>query len=263
MKKFFIYYKNFRFYGIQWTVSLLILKFLYTFHLPLKRSVLRIIHEKSLPHPLIIRKGTSDLLNYLQVYKSKELLPCLSLKGVQKIVDIGAYIGCTTTYFLSQFPNSEVVCVEPDPDNFELLSKNLSPYGNRAQLIQAAVWNNDSALHLKPHSQIRCKWGTRVVAVDSAKDLKNVQGRSMTTLMQHVGWRAIDLLKIDIEGSELELFHGDIEPWVHGIRNMLVEFHRTDESAQIIEKLKNYFPKHFHHGEHHYFLGNACGGRFS
>ena len=56
------------------------------------------------------------------------------------IVDAGANIGATALYFTLTFPNSSVVAVEPDHENFNLLSKNTQ--GLRVKAHHAAVSAN-------------------------------------------------------------------------------------------------------------------------
>src|SRR5438093_872186 len=53
------------------------------------------------------------------------------------IVDAGANIGATALYFMLTFPNSSVVAVEPDHENYNLLSKNTQ--GLRVKAHHAAV----------------------------------------------------------------------------------------------------------------------------
>src|SRR6476620_11843470 len=47
---------------------------------------------------------------------------------VNNIIDLGANIGLASLYFLNKCPHARVVAVEPDPSNFELLSRNLQPF---------------------------------------------------------------------------------------------------------------------------------------
>jgi len=69
------------------------------------------------------RRGTSDLSAFNQIFVQREYACLDDLVGVDLIVDCGAYVGYSSAYFLTQFPNSNIVAIEPDPENFSLLKK--------------------------------------------------------------------------------------------------------------------------------------------
>ena len=56
------------------------------------------------------------------------------------IVDAGAHIGAATVFFLNRYPNAKVVAFEPCSDNFWYLQRNLRKYGNRVEIVKAALW---------------------------------------------------------------------------------------------------------------------------
>ena len=47
----------------------------------------------------------------------------------------------------------------------------------------------------------------------------------MATLLNEAGWTQCDLLKLDIEGGELELFDHAEQGWMDRIRTIAVELH--------------------------------------
>src|SRR5690606_31541144 len=46
------------------------------------------------------------------------------------IIDLGANSGISALYFRSLFPNSEIICFEPDPQSFSQLTENAVLLGN-------------------------------------------------------------------------------------------------------------------------------------
>jgi hypothetical protein len=40
-----------------------------------------------------------------------------------------------------------------------------------------------------------------------------------------MGWQQVDLLKVDIEGSEIELFGENCEDWINKVTLMFIEVH--------------------------------------
>jgi hypothetical protein len=69
-------------------------------------------------------------------------------------------------------------------------------------------------------------------------------GISMSTLMRRYGIGEIDLLKIDIEGAETELFSGDVS-WLTRTGAIAIEFHQTSagytrQLSRFDELIKQY-----------------------
>ena len=62
-------------------------------------------------------------------------------------------------------------------------------------------------------------------------EIAGVEGYDVATLIGLVGATQIDLLKIDIEGSERELFERNTDKWLPNIRNLCVELHDDDSRA--------------------------------
>jgi FkbM family methyltransferase len=53
------------------------------------------------------------------------------------VIDAGANIGASALYFAYNLPDALIVAIEPDPDNFKLLSKNVE--GLNVEPMQAAL----------------------------------------------------------------------------------------------------------------------------
>lgn len=113
-----------------------------------------------------------------------------------KILDLGANIGAFAAWAGLRWPGASIECYEPHPGNFEYLQENCP----NALLIQAAVYDhngqmalyegqvNSSSCSLNPHLQ--ASTGSTTVAVTDAYALP-----------------ACDILKIDVEGSELTVLN--------------------------------------------------------
>lgn len=44
-------------------------------------------------------------------------------------------------------------------------------------------------------------------------------------LLQHFGIDRIDILKVDVEGAEREIFSGDCDKWIDSVGMFIIEFH--------------------------------------
>jgi hypothetical protein len=53
----------------------------------------------------------------------------------------------------------------------------------------------------------------------------SISAISIATIMQEQEWEHIDLLKIDIEGSEKEVFESNYENWLPSTKSIVIELH--------------------------------------
>lgn len=151
------------------------------------------------------------------------------------IVDGGANIGIASLYFLNRYPTTSIVAVEPSPANFEILRKNLAPYGKRVTLIQGAIWKGSGRLILESGGE---EWRTSVRAED--RDQKgSVEAFTLPTLIAY-GNGTVDLLKLDIEGSESEVFGPEAQQWLPGVRNIAIEVHSKQCADRFFSALAGY-----------------------
>ena len=98
-------------------------------------------------------------------------------------------------------------------------SRNLLPYGDRARVHQAAVWAADTNLVLD-HVYAGHEWAVKVRLAQPG-EAASAQGLSIPSLTPG----EIDILKIDVEGSEVELFGDTAETWLPRVRNIAIELH--------------------------------------
>jgi FkbM family methyltransferase len=183
---------------------------------------------KGYPYPFFFRHGASDVRVIRQIFLKEEYRELRGEKNVGRIIDCGANIGCSAFYFLSKYPDAELIAVEPDEGNFRLLQKNLEPFGERARALQAAVWSRDQRLRIdRGHFGDGREWSyqVRVCRNDEQAD---VMALSLETVLNQFNWERVDLLKIDIEGAELELFTSGYMPWLSRTRNLAIELHDPD-----------------------------------
>ena len=174
------------------------------------------IIRKDLPFPCTIRLGTEDLSMYHQVIRNREYA-CSTTQPIQTIVDLGANVGFSVIHFAEHFPDAKIIAVEPDADNFALLKSN-TQYYNNITCVQAAIWHTTETLHLTDLGSC----GHRV-DLDNASGVP-VPGITMESLIDTYQINKIDLLKIDIEGAEKELFEHS-QGWLDRVDSIVIELH--------------------------------------
>jgi len=174
--------------------------------------------------PLYFRPGGSDPHVIKQVFLRREYEPVGQLPRVTCIVDCGANIGCTTFYLLHRYPEAKAIVIEPDAGNMAVCRRNLRPFLKRVTFLQTGVWPRRCPLIIE-RGQYRdgAEWSFQVREAFGTEqgDLRAV---TIPEAMLAAGFSQIDLLKVDIEGAESELFGSSTE-WINKIRNIAIETH--------------------------------------
>jgi FkbM family methyltransferase len=161
---------------------------------------------------IVLRKQSSDIEAFNQVFVNNEygiLLDFFKINNISPvtIVDVGSNIGLTSLKFLTNFPLARIFCLEPDPNNFIQLEKNLFDFKERVCFIQKALWPNDEELEFDFSFRDGKDWSRRVISRSwEAKPCFTTRGIPMLNLINKYNLNKIDLLKIDIEGAEERIF---------------------------------------------------------
>jgi FkbM family methyltransferase len=190
---------------------------------PTTRDQIRTVSIDGIPHPIKLRAATSD---------ARAMADCLL--GMQydidpgfepkTLLDLGGNIGCSAIYFANRWPDARIVVVEPFPSTFELLKENTRFYPN-IQPVHAAAHPRREGVNL--HVPNTGFWGVRITAGAryGGTQLQRAPGMPVEDLMSDYGMEHIDILKMDIEGSEADLFANNPHPWLSRTRLMMIELH--------------------------------------
>ncbi|PDW00164.1 hypothetical protein A9Q02_21980 [Candidatus Chloroploca asiatica] len=172
--------------------------------------------------PIYLRLGTSDIGFYDEIFV-RRVYDLQSVRPLQVIVDAGANIGLAARYFAEHHPHVRILAIEPAAANFGQLYKNVSAC-SQITPIQAALWHIDSELDLTNpvgrHGAFRV-WNT---ASHSVPVQERVPTMTIPNLLANYNLERIDLLKIDIEGAEVELF-ANAGSWIDRVGIIAVELH--------------------------------------
>jgi len=137
------------------------------------------------------------------------------------IVDGGANVGYASVYFANKYPDAHIIAIEPDPENCALFRKNCAAYPN-IELIQGALWT--SSTHLIIENPADDSWALRVLEAP-ASTYRSFKGFTVADILRRSGKQRIDLLKLDVEGSEEQLFTSNYGSWIERVENLMVEVH--------------------------------------
>jgi len=164
---------------------------------------------------------------------------CSHTSNVRTIVDLGANIGLASLYLLNKHPGASLFAVEPDAQNYGLLMRNLnaSPSRARCQSVEAAVWSQETHLKIiRPESAGHVNQISVKPIGSGIGDYMPVQGMTIQQIIEKAGFDFIDVLKVDIEGAEVELFKGNTD-WLNRVRWLAIEFHQGSRKESNFDVL--------------------------
>lgn len=227
LKKVFICFQLFGFHGM----ILLLKKYL-------KFGPIITFSSSRFLHPIFIRNNTSDFPIFYQVFLNREYSIQYNFEP-KVILDCGANVGFASVYFKNAYPKAKIIAIEPDTDNYQMLIQNTKEYDG-IECLKGAVWNKDTHLIIKDPGI--GSWGYMVE--ESANPTKDsIQVYTIDQLMKQFKLDQIDLLKIDIEGSELQLFESNYDSWLSKTKVIIIELHdkmRAGSSKSFFKALSNY-----------------------
>ncbi|MCM2373863.1 FkbM family methyltransferase [Aporhodopirellula aestuarii] len=181
------------------------------------------VRISGIPYPIKLRTESSDGRSMTQclIERQYNIDPGFEPSS---ILDLGGNIGCSAIYFANRWPNAKIVVVEPFAETFAILKENVSGYPNVVAVQAAAHYQNETVSLDVPSNEF---WSTRVLKKTSSSDNAGNVARGVTVsdLLDEHGIDKVDILKMDIEGSEADLFANRPHSWLRRTRLLMIELH--------------------------------------
>ena len=160
-----------------------------------------------------IEKWRKEGHPYMQDRCLNRLLTHCKVRNIKfkTVLDIGAW--CGTWSLAMQKYAENIFCYEPDKTHFACLEKNLEPFNN-VSLYNCAIGNEEGFVKLTEETAtqntrvIQEKGDTKICTIDSL-NLDNV-----------------DLIKIDVEGFEMEVLKGATET-IKNVEYIMIELNNN------------------------------------
>lgn len=160
------------------------------------------------------------------------------------ILDVGGHIGVSALKLRSRFLCSKIICAEANPLNVPVLEENVTPSG--IKVLAGAVGYREDSPHLystvfpgtnatggsfmgPPGLEGVHKWGNE----SQYRDIGRVPQHTVEQIMEDNGWTTLDLLKLDCEGSEIDILeHMDISR----VGVVVGEWHERSKFMEMVER---------------------------
>jgi FkbM family methyltransferase len=160
--------------------------------------------------------------------------------GARTILDLGAYQGYYSLYAYAKYPEAVIYAFEPLPKNHLAIQRNIS--GNhlderRIKLFDAAVSDRvgTTLFYVNPVSHMESS------AVYKGNDPMEVPTITLQEIFRQNRLDKIDILKIDIEGSEYGVFGGMEDALLAKIDHIVAEIHPVEgeKISELIQRLES------------------------
>jgi FkbM family methyltransferase len=152
--------------------------------------------------------------------------------GSPLIIDCGSNVGVSVLYFKYTFPNARIIGFEPDHHVFQCLEANICNNNiskNDIEIFEKAVWSHDAGIEFGCDNAD----GGSIFLNSNKVFVETVRLKKMVD-----GLPKIDLLKIDIEGAEVDVI-ADLGSSLQNVKYLFCEYHSfSDHDQQLSILLK-------------------------
>tara|TARA_B100001750_G_scaffold246853_1_gene270591 strand:+ start:5409 stop:6245 length:837 start_codon:yes stop_codon:yes gene_type:complete len=184
---------------------------------------------KNYANPFFIRNRPSSDYDVLRqvIFEAEYETACTALElNFQPgepitIIDAGANIGLTSRFFAARFPLSVIYSLEPEPENFKMLLKNVGNFENIKPLQKALSAELGKRFDIGKSTRDGADWAKTTQESPNG----TIPGIILQELLNE-GTGFFDLLKIDIEGAERFIFDSQVnQDFLDRTKVLVIEIH--------------------------------------
>jgi FkbM family methyltransferase len=185
------------------------------------------------------RIGRGDFLPGHESYILTKFTP----KEGDTVIDIGAHIGRYTITSSKQVGNTgKVVAIEADPDNFQLLKRNIA-LNNLTNVLPLnyAVFSTRTRMKLYEQSASAKYNSLMLTRAAKTKNYVEVNADTLDSILQLNEVSQVNWIKIDVEGAEFEVLKGSTKTLSGENVSLLIEIHNIEDPSHydhIVDFLK-------------------------
>ncbi|HWG35120.1 MAG TPA: FkbM family methyltransferase [Gemmatimonadaceae bacterium] len=172
--------------------------------------------------PIELRARTSDVKVFHQVFVDQEHDVAKRLGKVRSIIDAGANVGFSSIFFALEFPDATIIAVEPEPRNYAQLVRNVGAYSNIVPLNAALFGASGVVTISNPDAE---EWAFRVDVAAPGNSDATIAAVSVPDILDRYKFAELDILKLDIEGAETEVFAPGCAAWLRRVNFIMIELH--------------------------------------
>lgn len=155
----------------------------------------------------------------------------------RSIIDAGANVGTFTLYAARRAPDSKILAVEPFPETRAQCVEHIEKNGlaDRVVIRPWALGKADGRGFMNEDDGTPSS-SRGVIETNSATG-RVVETVSLETLLERENLKHVDLLKIDIEGSEHDVFLSASDETLRKIDRIAMEYHPNASKSILFDRL--------------------------
>ena len=149
------------------------------------------------------------------------------------VIDIGAHIGRYTITSSKQVGKTgKVVAIEADPDNFQLLKRNIALNKlTNVMPLNYAVFSERTRMKLYEQSA-SAKYNSLMLArAARTKNYVEVEADTLDSILKLNEVNQVNWIKIDVEGAEFEVLKGSTKTLSSENMSLLIEIHNIEDPS--------------------------------
>lgn len=200
--------------------------------------------------PIMVRRNQSDLLILWQIFLQRfyELGQVYALDTeidtLDTVVDLGGNTGQAATYLAARYRPQRLLTVEPIAESRTVLHRNrelsgmdwivedcaVSGTSGELEFAVSAFWDTCTAVPQVYRLRQQRPWRLENVL---ARQPRRIPTRTVDQLLDRHGITHIDLMKVDVEGSEVDIFAVP-QPWMQHVDRIVLEIHDKYIDGDIV-----------------------------
>jgi FkbM family methyltransferase len=215
--------------------------------------IIRFVHKNKDDTPLIKIHVLKDHYKYFCRIGMGDFLPGherhivgrFTPKEGDVVIDIGAHIGRYTITSSKQVGNKgKVVAIEADPDNFEMLKRNIA-LNNLTNVLPLnyAIYSTKTKIKLYEQSASAKYNSIMLTRAEKTKNYVEVNADTLDNILEQNGINQVNWIKIDVEGAEFEVLKGSTKTLSGENVSLFLEIHNIEDPSHyhnVVDFLKHY-----------------------
>lgn len=158
-------------------------------------------------------------------------------KNAKVVIDAGANIGTFSVYAAGE-KVEKIYAIEPFPETFSQLQKNIQSNGlsKKVKLNALALADQTGTRNMdltEGPSQ------SRGLLKDTDPEGLKVETSTLSDFLHNIGQNEVDMLKIDIEGGEHEVFQSATPEVIQKIKYIAMEYHPNAPKEGLFNKIQS------------------------
>ncbi len=200
------------------------------------------------------RNQGSDLGLFKHIFIRKEYQGLVDLINhfcqqdrIATIFDCGSNIGLATVFFTSLYPSARIHAFEPEDENFDLLTRNTNGLSG-VHRNKLGIYGADTTLEIDRSFRHSDASSIRLEEAEHG----SIEVRRLSQYLEEHEISQVDILKMDIEGSEESIFKNpdEVEAVLPKVRFLAIEIHpEVADEEHILKTLRSYSFTTSRHGE--------------